>query len=65
MKLYDLRRGDKFTLAEDVRVPPAAPEGRMGVVYEFSHVDGMYANVYDQEGHRFLMAAFTEVKEVE
>jgi hypothetical protein len=65
MKLYDLRRGDHFRLLEDVKIPPAAPEGRMGVTYEFSHVDGMYANVYDSKGDVLYFAAWTEVDEVE
>jgi hypothetical protein len=65
MKLYDLRRGDHFRLLEDVKIPPAAPEGRMGVTYRFSHVDGMYAPVTDPEGNRYYFAAWTEVDEVE
>jgi hypothetical protein len=65
MKLYDLQRGDRFKLIEDARIPPAAPEGRMGVVYDFSHVDGMYAPVTDPEGNRHYFAAWTEVEAVE
>lgn len=65
MKLYDLRRGDTFTLAEDTKVPPAAPEGVFGEIYEFSHVDGVYANVYDAKGGLLYFAAWTEVTPIE
>ena len=65
MELYKLHRGDHFMLKEDPRIPPAAPEGRMGEVYRFSHVDGMYAPVHDSKGERHYFAAFTEVEPVE
>lgn len=65
VKLYSLDRGDRFVLAEDARVPPAAPEGRVGIKYTYTHVDGMYAPVIDPEGNRHYFAAWTEVDRVE
>lgn len=65
MELYKLKRGENFRLLEDPRIPPAAPEGRMGEVYRFTHVDGMYAPVYDSSGERHYFAAWTEVEPVE
>lgn len=65
VKLYELERGDSFVLAEDPTIPPAAPDGRRGVVYEFTHVDGMYAPVRDPEGNRHYFAAWTLVDPVE
>lgn len=65
MKLYDLRRGDHFRLLQDAKIPPAAPEGRLSVEYEFSHVDGMYSYVTDPNGNVMHFAAWTEVEAVE
>lgn len=65
VKLYELKRGDSFTLAEDAHIPPAAPEGRMNVVYTYTHVDGMYSPVEDPEGNRHYFAAWTKVNPVE
>lgn len=65
MKLYELNRGDHFQLTEDPRIPPAAPEGRMGTIYRYTHVDGMYAPVTDCHGNRYYFAAWTEVEPVE
>ena len=61
VKLYELKRGDSFTLADSPKIPPAAPEGRMGVIYQYSHVDGMYAPVKDAEGNQYYFAAWTQV----
>jgi hypothetical protein len=64
MKLYELKRGDHFKLVGDVKIPPAAPEGRMGVEYEYSHVDGMYSYIRDPQGNVHHFAAWTEVEPV-
>lgn len=65
VKLYELKRGDSFVLAEDPKIPPAAPDGLRGVVYSFTHVDGMYAPVYDPSGNTHYFAAWTMVDPLE
>lgn len=64
MELYKLTRGELFKLLEDPKIPPAAPDGRMGEVYSFTHVDGMYAPVTDSYGNRHYFAAWTQVEPV-
>ena len=66
MKLYDLNRGDKFTLIDKAQVPPDAPDSEVGVVYELDHIDGMYSYITKpgtDEVYHF--AAWTEVEKVE
>lgn len=65
MKLYDLKRGDKFKITdEDTRVPPAAPEANKAATYTYTHVDGMYAPCEGTDGERYYFAAWTEVEKV-
>jgi hypothetical protein len=62
MKLYDLKRGDKFSLLElDVKVPPDSLPIPEDELYTYKYVDGMYAPVTDSEGNTHYFAAWTEV----
>lgn len=65
MKLYDLKRGDKFRLTdEEVKVPVAHVEPEHDKVYWFGHIDGMYS--YCKDGDDVVhFAAWTEVERVE
>ena len=64
MKLYDLKKGDKFRIIdEEPRVPVCAPEADADKVYWFGHVDGMYS--YCKDGDEVVhFAAWTEVERV-
>jgi hypothetical protein len=65
MKLYDLEYGDLFKLLEDPRVPPDAFKGELGLIYKFTHVDGMYCPCHDTTNNgRYYFAAWTEVEKV-
>ena len=66
MKLYDLKRGDKFKLVDDdVRIPPSAPMPMENdTTYTYSHVDGMYAPVQGSDDERYYFAAWTEVEKI-
>jgi len=66
MKLYDLRRGDAFTLAdrEDVAVPVGAAIPKESEVYTFRNIDGMYSYIHDSKGNVCHFAAWTEVCKV-
>lgn len=63
MKLYDLKRGDKFTLLEEPSVPPASSPAQ-DKTYRFDHVDGMYSYITDEDGKVYHFAAWTEVQPV-
>lgn len=67
MKLYDLRRGDKFRITEEnPKMPVDSPEflPEYDKVYWFSHIDGMYS--YCKDGDEVVhFAAWTEVERVE
>lgn len=64
MKLYDLKRGDKFIVTdEEVKVPVNAPKAEANKVYWFGHIDGMYS--YCKDGDDVVhFAAWTEVERV-
>jgi hypothetical protein len=64
MKLYDLKRGDKFVIVDDnPKVPVASVEAEQGKVYWFGHIDGMYS--YCKDGDDVVhFAAWTEVERV-
>jgi hypothetical protein len=65
MKLYDLKRGDLFRLSENPKVPPGAFKGELGLIYTFTHVDGMYCPCHDTtDNDRYYFAAWTEVEKV-
>lgn len=65
MKLYDLKKGDKFRIIDDeVKVPVAHAEPEEGKVYWFGHIDGMYS--YCKDGDQLVhFAAWTEVERVD
>ena len=67
MKLYELPRGERFTLAEEPKVPPNhIPVGRnMNIMYILSNIDGMYSYCTDNEKNVYHFAAWTEVNPVE
>ena len=64
MKLYELKRGDKYTLAEasDTKVPPCAAQPKDNEVYTFRNLDGMYSYNHDSKGNVVHFAAWTEVE---
>jgi hypothetical protein len=65
MKLYDLKRGDKFKIIdEETRVPPSSLEANKEATYTYTHVDGMYAPCEGTDGERYYFAAWTEVEKV-
>lgn len=62
MKLYELKRGNLFTLEEEAQMPQ---DILMGIdtdeVYKLHNIDGMYSYVTDKNGHVYHFAAWTEV----
>ena len=65
MELYNLYRGDRFTLKEQPSVPPVAPKGDLTKVYTLRNIDGMYSYITDDEGNVYHFAAWTEVEKVD
>lgn len=64
MKLYELRRDDRFRLAEPPIIPPGAYDPPLGEnVYTFIKVDGMYSLCY-LDGQVCHIAAFSDVIKV-
>ena len=65
MKLYDLKRGNKFRIIDDeTKVPVGAPEADADKVYWFGSIDGMYS--YCKDGDQLVhFAAWTEVEVVD
>jgi hypothetical protein len=64
MQLYELKSGDLFKLLEDPKIPPDARAGEVGLVYRYTHTDGMYCPCYDVNSNRYYFAAWTEVEVV-
>jgi len=65
MKLYDLHRGELFTLKEQPTMPPDIMEGVDTLkVYTLNNIDGMYSHCQDNERHVYHFAAWTEVEKV-
>lgn len=61
--LYDLHKGDHFTIVdEDLKVPPAHDAVDLTAKYWFGHIDGMYSYCKDMEGNVVHFAAWTKVK---
>lgn len=62
MKLYELHRGEMFTLAEQPQQPPdIMEEADAGRVYVLGNIDGMYSYCADTYNHVYHFAAWTEV----
>lgn len=65
MKLYELHRGECFTLEEQPTQPPDIMlEADTHKMYTLHNIDGMYSYVTDQEGDMHHFAAWTEVNKV-
>lgn len=65
MKLYEIRRGQKFKLVEDPTVPPGIHVrglGTVGAEYVLGKIDGMYSNSVGEDGYVHYFAAWTEVE---
>lgn len=63
MKLYELKRGDHFSITEvDVRVPPGEPSPPIDTIYKHEKIDGSYSRNYDTNGNVVYLAAWTEVE---
>jgi hypothetical protein len=66
--LYELRKGDKFTLVpeehggEPIKVPVAHDEFDVADVFHFDHLDGMYSFCKNSAGQVMHFAAWTKVK---
>lgn len=62
MKLYELHRGEMFTLAEQPKQPPDITyEADTMKVYILGNIDGMYSHCEDMYGNVYHFAAWTEV----
>lgn len=65
MKLYELHRGECFTLDEQPTQPPDIPyEADILKMYTLNTIDGMYSHVSDTYGNVYHFAAWTEVNPV-
>lgn len=65
--LYELRRGDKFVIADEhqeVRVPPVHAKFDLSDVFTFFDIDGMYSFCKDSNGQVVHLAAWTKVNKV-
>lgn len=64
MKLYELKRGDKFFIAgnERAQVPVASFPIEANSLLTFHNVDGMYSFCTDEYGTIVHPAAWTEVE---
>ena len=66
MKLYDVPRNTLIrVVAEEAKVPPAAPELPAGMELNFGHVDGMYSYCTTDDGQVVHLAAWEEVEIVD
>ena len=64
MKLYELKRGDVFTVKSHGMVPPDAPTVVEDMTYTFYNVDGMYSYCVGTDGRVYHIAAYAEVEVV-
>lgn len=64
MKLYELKKGAKFRVLADSKVPPAHRALEEGEVFTFNHIDGMYSLCFDKNGGMVHVVAWAEVEEV-
>jgi len=63
MKLYELHRGECFTLKETPTQPPDSIniESDQDKLFTLSNIDGMYSYVTDNDNNVYHFAAWTEV----
>lgn len=62
MKLYELKRGDVFTVVSQGTVPVASPRVVEDMKYTFYNVDGMYSYCIGTDGRVSNIAAYAEVE---
>ena len=62
MKLYELHRGEMFTLSEQPQQPPdITDEADTMKIYTLGSIDGMYSYCEDTYGNVYHFAAWTDV----
>lgn len=65
MKLYELHRGEMFTLSEQPQQPPDITyEADTMKVYTLGNIDGMYSYCEDTYGNIYHFAAWTLVEKL-
>jgi len=65
MKLYELHRGECFTLREKPQIPPEAYNPvTLDGLFVLNNIDGMYSHVSDTYGNVYHFAAWTEVEAI-
>lgn len=64
MKLYDLRRGERFVFKDAMPVPVDAHLIGNGVL-RLHNIDGMYSYCTDDSGNVYHPAAWSEVERAE
>lgn len=64
MKLYEVPNHSKVRLKSTESGPPASIDPKVGEVYTFKHIDGMYSLCYDLDGKRIHLPAWSEVEVV-
>lgn len=62
MKLYDVPRGTRVRVLDDIKVPPDAPEIKKGQIINFGHIDGMYSYCTTLTGMVCHLVAWAEVE---
>ncbi len=63
-ELYKLKRGTKFKLVEDTRMPPDLGGLRAGTVLTLGNIDGMYSYCWDANKTIYHPIAWAKVEEV-
>lgn len=61
MKLWQISRGSRFTIAGTTIVPPGAPAVDNDMIYQLGNIDGAYSYCFSPDGTVVHIGANTEV----
>lgn len=62
MKLFECPNNSKVVLKSTESGPPASINPKVGEVYTFKHVDGMYSLCYNSQGQPVHLPAWSTVE---
>lgn len=62
MELYNVPRNSRIKVLSDIKVPPGAPEIKVGDELNFRSIDGMYSYCTTDAGQVVHLVAWAEVE---
>ena len=61
MTPIELKKGDKFKILGNNRIPPASLPVEIGDILEYRYTDGMYSKCYNDKKETVYLVAYADI----